>query len=71
MPLNLTKSEFLAHAAKLYDTLDADLDSHNQNFYDYEEKFVAHLQRFSKETLAQSISSISENTRKKKRYRVV
>jgi hypothetical protein len=66
MSLPITKADFLANAAKLYDNLSKDLDSTTQSFYDFESKCVAHLQAFSKDVLAQSISKVEESPRKKK-----
>jgi uncharacterized membrane protein len=60
----MTKEEFIALAAKKWDTLSAHKIKSN-NLYDYEKGFDELWVEFGRETLEGSIGEVSSNRRKK------
>lgn len=64
--MKLTKEEFLALSAQMYDKMSISMDSDNQDFYTYESTFDKLMTDFGSEVLEKSLEESELSERKKK-----
>lgn len=64
--MNLSEAEFLAEAKKYYDSMQSEMDSNVQSFYDYEATLVRLSQDFTRTILEKSVGQKTAKERKKK-----
>ena len=64
--MKLTKEEFLALSAQMYDQMSETMDSDTQDFYSYESTFDKLMTDFGSHVLEKSLAEDEQSDRKKK-----